>query len=84
MDVDVDFNDLIVYDLTNYPNTLTKLDIDKIVPKELFSKVHSEQEESLIKVKFSSLDPQIYNIPDSNIASKVKVDIKNICIFYYK
>lgn len=27
MDVQTDFNDLIVYDLTNYPNTLYKRDI---------------------------------------------------------
>ena len=33
MDVQTDFNDLIVYDLTNYPRTLHRRNIEAIVPR---------------------------------------------------
>ncbi len=33
MKVVTDFNDLVIYDLTNYPNTLVNRRIERIVPK---------------------------------------------------
>jgi vacuolar protein sorting-associated protein 13A/C len=73
-----EFLDLIIFDLTNYPRTLTAPNFDAVVPCHIFGKLQESSKEPLVKVSFSSKDPQIFNIPESLEANTLDVEVSNV------
>ena len=53
-----------MYDLTNYPYTLTERDLDKIKPDKFFGKIDQQKDQTLVSAKFIMKDPQLCNIGD--------------------
>jgi hypothetical protein len=43
MEVEALFNDIAVYDLTNYPNTISERNLDLIVPRKIFGILESNK-----------------------------------------
>jgi|JI91814CRNA_FD_contig_31_1539424_length_892_multi_2_in_0_out_0_1 hypothetical protein len=42
MNVEANLNDMAVYDLTNYPNTLTERNLELIQPRKIFGILESD------------------------------------------
>lgn len=80
MEFNAEFFDLRMTDLTNFPNTLKFRDIEKIVPSQFFGKYKNELREPLVSVKYTSKDPQLFNIDDKFIANTVDIKINNVKI----
>lgn len=84
IEVEAMFKDLDVFDLTNYPYTLTTRDISKIRPNKILTKFKAEKSENLLTVKFSSKDPQIFNIGENLATNNLSVSLQNVEITYYQ
>ena len=92
IDVKLTFKDLLMFDLTNYPNTLNCLDFDKIKPRKLFGQLKAKdaenesdkdpKEDSLIYVRFLMKEPQLFNL-DDGISKELEVKIQNVHINLY-
>ena len=92
IDVKLTFRDLLMFDLTNYPNTLNCLDFDKIKPRKLFGQLKAKdaenesdkdpKEDSLIYVRFLMKEPQLFNLEDG-ISKELEVKIQNVHINLY-
>jgi hypothetical protein len=78
MDFKAQFFELRATDLTNFPNTLTYRNIDKIRPSKFLGKYNEKLTQPLISVHFMSKDPQVFNIGTDYITSWVDVKVDNI------
>lgn len=76
--VDVKFKDLICFDLTNYPNTLTETKFDEIKPKKLFGRLKNKEEEEMNKVN-SLVDRN--TICEENCLISVQFNMKDPLVF---
>jgi hypothetical protein len=76
--VDVKFKDLICFDLTNYPNTLTQTQFDQIKPKKLFGRLKNKEEEELNKAG-SLVDRN--TICEENCLISVQFNMKDPLVF---
>lgn len=78
------FKDLDIYDLTNYPYTISRRDISKIQPKKIFTRLKDDTSRYILAVDFDSRDPQLFNIDDDHIANNLNVTVHNVEITYYQ
>ena len=57
-----------LHDLTNYPETLTSSEFNKIVPTELFGIAQREGSLSLIKLRFEKINSDVAELPETNVS----------------
>lgn len=88
IDVKLTFKDLLIFDLTNYPNTLNCLDYNKIKPMKLFGQLKKKNkgddssDDSLIYVRFLMREPQLFNL-ENGVCNELEVKIQNVHINLY-
>lgn len=72
------FNELKLFDLTNYPNTLVTPDIPAIKPALILGKDISQKNETLIDMKCVLIDPLLFNVPDDFATIDLNMTVQNI------
>lgn len=83
MEVDAQLLDLEVFDLTNYPNTLSERNLELIVPRKIFGMAETGSKKTLVGAKFVSRDPQLCNIPSDLANGELTVKVSDIHIDFH-
>ena len=78
MEVEGQFGDLVAYDLTNYPDTVVKRQLEIIKPQKFFGKRDLEAKQAIVRLKFASRDPEFFNIGEELSNAELEVQIENI------
>jgi vacuolar protein sorting-associated protein 13A/C len=76
-------SNLQLHDLTNYPQTLTVCDFNKIDPTELFGISQKHDASSLIRLGFEKINSDIAELAEENVNGYLAVSIEQIQVNFY-